>query len=113
MQNIQSIGNSPKESVANYRQGIEDFLQRRFDQLKSGEQFVFFTFREDAQRDIFVSWPVSAYHHLPGRIIARDDRVIQAGNRLKQRYHIKAISVVGPIRTYDQYFPWIKARYEV
>lgn len=96
-----------------FRKQIFDLLQRRAGMLKSTEQFVWFTFRQREQGDVFLSWPVSGYQHLPSRIIARDKRVIQAGRRLKQRTLIKAITVVGPIRSYEQYFPWIKEQYEV
>ena len=112
-----SVDDSPIEiapsTLDGFRQQVFEFLQRRAALLKSTEQFVWFTFRQDEQGDIFVSWPVSGYQHLPSHIIARDERVIEAGSRLKQRRHIKAITVVGPIRNYEQYYPWIKEQYEV
>ena len=99
--------------VPDYRAGLMDFLQRRMDRLKSDERFVFFTFREDEAGGVYVSWPVSGYQNIPARIIHKDQRTIKAIGRISRRSHIKAITVVGPMRTYDQYFPWIKAQYEV
>jgi hypothetical protein len=96
-----------------HRQHILDLLQRRSAMLRSTQQFVWFTFRKEADGGVYLSWPVAGYQHLPSRIIARDSRVVQASRRLSNRVHIKAVTVIGAIRTFDSYFPWIKAKYEV
>lgn len=101
-----------EEPMKAYVDSIAGFLAKRRAQLKSPEKFTFFTFQVDANNDMFVSWPVSGYHAIPARIIHRDQRAVAAVSRLSRRQHIQAITVVGPIRTYDQYFPWIKAKYE-
>lgn len=96
-----------------YVDSVAGFLAKRRAQLKSPEKFTFFTFQVDENNDMFAGWPVSGYHAIPARIIHRDQRTVAAVSRLSRRRHIQAITVVGPIRTYDQYFPWIKAQYEV
>lgn len=102
-----------EEPMHAYVVSLEARLAKRRAQLKSPEKFTFFTFQVDANNDMFVSWPVSGYHAIPARIIHRDQRTVAAVSRLSRRQHVQAITVVGPIRTYDQYFPWIKAQYEV
>lgn len=104
---------NPTLNTGAYKNSLVELMMRRMEQLKSPEQFVFFTFRVDENNDVFVSWPASAYHFVPSRIIHRDQRTFDAVNRISRRNHIQAITVKGPIRTYDQYFPWIKEQYEV
>lgn len=102
-----------EEPMKAYLAELEARLAKRRAQLRSSEKFTFFTFHVDVNNDMFVSWPVSGYHAIPSRIIHRDQRTLAAVSRLSRRSHIQAIKVVGPIRTYDQYFPWIKEQYEV